>query len=338
MPTPRIGQFSSTRQPARVSQPVSGDARDRQQAEAALDAERAEVEDYQPQHVEMSAYEKSKLEQERTALTEAIRDTRPRQPAPEVSAPVSLDPRVKPAPEALATVAESVASVVSVAPAIPVSDGLVEAERQYAKAEEALAAATVAFADAQRALAHAQADYAAQEADQQLQRHRAILVPALAAAKRQQAAFQRLFEQYGGVGRGGVSRGPLARYAKTLPQGEAKRREQLMTLYREAGLLMEKIRLGYGAALAAVTACDTALSRGGTGDYADLRLELAGRECEAASAHDPNVVRAACEQLIAAIKTLDGEPGPEVVGRIDPSETVRSQAYAEGVGSPILPS
>jgi hypothetical protein len=48
--------------------------------------------------------------------------------------------------------------------------------------------------------------------------------------------------------------------------------------------------------------------------------------------------RKACEHLIAAVKSVDGEPGPEeVVVFLDgPSrEAVKRQERAEGVGDPL---
>ncbi len=287
--------------------------------------------------VELSPRERAREEAEKRAMLDALKDTRPRRPALDAPAPESINPRVKPAPE------PEPEPVAVVEPVVPLPDPqLSEATARQLEAQARLVAAEVELAEADRVLAQAQADHAAQEADRQLQRHRAILVPALAAAQRRQADFQRLFDVYGGAGRGGTTHGPLARLAKTLPAGyDVQRRERLAALYQEAGQLMERIRLGFQAAVAVVTACETALTVGGSGDYAGLRLELAQRACEEASAHDPHAVRAACEQLLNDVKAVDGEPGPEeVVVYLDGPrrEAVKSQRYAEGIGGSILPS
>ena len=314
--TPRIG---APRSPHEIEQ---------DRIEAALDAERAEVE-YKPKHVELSEYEKSKLEAERTALLEAIRDTRPPRPATDAPAPESISTRVKPEP-----VSDNPTLVI-----VPDAQLAEAVERQRA-AQETLAAAQAEAEESDAGLVQARADHAAAVAERTLQQHRAILNQALARAQRQKDAFLALFTQYGGasgtnMGKG-VTHGPLAKFARTIPSGDVKRRTQLMELYKQAGILMEQIRLGYQAAFRAVEACDKALTIGGTGDYAEFRLEEAGRACEEASAHDASAVEQACRQLIADVKAVDGEPSEIVVFLDGPSRKsdVERQTHAElNIGS-----
>lgn len=108
-----------------------------------------------------------------------------------------------------------------------------------------------------------------------------------------------------------------------------------MVLYRHAGELMEMIRLGYQAAHHAVEACEKALTIGGTGDFAELRLELAGRACEEAAPYEPSAVEQACKQVIAAVKGVDGEPGPDVVVSSHDTPLSLGQQRAEGVSDSI---
>jgi hypothetical protein len=320
----------------KIGQGLSLEAREQQKVEEAIERREQELDEAAlagKPPIPMTDYQRAKLEEERRLLQEALRGTRPPRPAQETGAPESINPRVKPAPEP-----EQAELAVVVEPVVPVPDPqLAEATARQLEAHAKVVAAESELAEADRVLAEAQAAHEAQEVERKLQHHRAILTTALAAAQRQQDAFQRLFDQYGGAGRGGSTHGPLARYAKTIPSGDVQRRTRLMELYREAGILMERIRLGYQAAHEAVAACEKALTIGGTGDFADLRLELAGRACEEAVQHDPSAVEQACNQVIAAVKAVDGEPSDEVVVHLNgPSrEAVKDQTRAEGVGEPI---
>jgi hypothetical protein len=258
-------------------------------------------------------------------MLDALRDTRPSRPAQETGAPESINPRVKPAPE-------PVLEVEVVEPEVTVPDAqLSEATARQLEAQARLVAAEVEMAEADAALVQVKADHAAARAEQTLQHHRAILQPALAAAQRQKAAFLRLWQQYGGAGRNGTTHGPLAKYARTIPVGEAQRREKLSALYREAGVLMEMIRLGYSAARAAVEATETALSRLCIGDASDFRFDQAGRACAEAAQFIASKVEADCQKLLADVKAVDGVPGPDTLGDPYP-ESPKDQQYAIGIG------
>jgi hypothetical protein len=311
----------------RIGRPRSIEEIEKDRIEAALDAERAET-----KPVELSPRERAQEETERKVMLEALKDTRPSKQTTDSRAPESLDPRVKLEPESAAQPLEAVA------PVVPAPDAqLAEATERHRLAQETLAAAQAEAEEADAALAQAQIDHAAAQAEQTLQRHLTLLNQALAVARRQEGAFLQLWGNYGGVGRGGVSHGPLARYAKTIPSGDERRRTRLMELYREASVLMEQIRLGHQAAHRAVEAIQTALTVGGVSDYAELRLELAQRACEEAGAHDPGAVEQACRQLIANVKAVDGEPGPDIAKHLDPDLTpTRPQQRAEGVDPGIL--
>jgi hypothetical protein len=222
---------------------------------------------------------------------------------------------------------------------VAVLDPLAEATARHREAEAKLAAAEVEVAEADAALVQVKADHAAARAEQTLQHHRAILQPALAAAQRQEAAFLKLWQQYGGAGRGGVTHGPLARYAKTIPSGDERRRTRLMELYKQAGQLMETIRVGYQAAHRSVEATRTALERLSMSDASDFRFDQAGRACEEAAVYIAANVEVACVKLLSDVKAVDGEPGApsdEFIHYLagQSREAVKKQTRAEGVGDP----
>ncbi|HTC23542.1 MAG TPA: hypothetical protein VK688_04220, partial [Gemmatimonadales bacterium] len=130
---PRMGRFSSTQQPSRISQPASHAEREQQQIEE--DIERREQAkddaafDYQPRQVELSPRERAREEAEKRAMLDALRDTRPSRPAPDATAPEQLNPRVKPAPEPLL-------EVEAVEPVVPVPDAqLAEATARQLEAQ-----------------------------------------------------------------------------------------------------------------------------------------------------------------------------------------------------------
>jgi len=320
---PRIGQGLSLE--AREQQKIEAavEARENELDEAALDRQKALVE---PEVVvELSQRVQGQEEFEKQVMIDTIREERKR-PA-QTTAPDSLNPRVKAARAALAPEPEVIVD----------HEALAAAVERHRVAQETITLAQVELEAANLGLRQAKALHLEQSSARQIQQHRAILIPELAAATRQKAAFQTLFEIYGGAGRNGTTHGPLAKFARTIPSGDAARRDRLTGLYREAAILTDRIRAGYQAAHEAVEATQLALDRGGAGDAADLRLELAQNACTAAGHHDPNVIQAACDKLITDVKVADGIPGPEALR--DPRlEDVKSQQFAVGMNGPIIPS